>query len=138
MPLPVSVMSIMPWLFVEYMFTSIDPLPSMASTAFFMRFSITHSVRGADIFTGRGLLEGDTERVMRRDMRVAIYSAELIAMSFRSPGSIDGREPILENLAAMVERRVTSLFISATASLSIPMLSSSSIHAMREDIGVPS
>ena len=72
------------------------------------------------------------------DMRVAIYPEASEVMTLRSAGSIRGAEPILEKREAMVLSRFTSLFISATVSGSTPMSGSSSIHAMSDDMGVPS
>ncbi len=75
---------------------------------------------------------------MRREMRVDMYSDERFTMELRSSSSIDGREPIFEKRDAIVESRLTSLFISLTVSLSTPSPSSSSIQAISDDIGVPS
>lgn len=49
-----------------------------------------------------------------------------------------GVDPIFEKREAMVLKRFTSLFISARVSRSTPISGNSSIHAINEEIGVPS
>ena len=51
MPLPVSVTSTTAYLFSSNTFSVMVPSPPIASTAFFDRFSITHSKSEAFIFT---------------------------------------------------------------------------------------
>jgi len=103
-----------------------------------MRFSITHSKSGALRRTGSSSSQRHTESSIRDDMRVPIYDAACPITGFRFSTSICGRDPIFEKRLAMVLRRFTSLFISRTVSSSTPIACSSSIHAMRELMGVPS
>ncbi len=114
------------------------PLPSIASTAFFMRFSITHSNNGAHILTSSGSEASVTVNVMREEILVAIYDAAPAITLFTSAFSIFGRDPILENLDAIVLKRFTSLFISRTVSGSTPIDCNNSIQAISDEIGVPS
>ena len=109
-----------------------------AASAFFMRFSITHSNSGADAITGINPAQVFIVKAMREDIRDAIYDDARVTTSLRFSASICGFEPIFEKRDAIVLNRCTSLFISATVSASTPRLSISSIHAISDEIGVPS
>lgn len=70
MPLPVSVTSTTAFSPSIEVRMSIAPVPSIASTAFLIRFSMTHSTRGVDNCTCNGLLASVVVRRMLDDMRV--------------------------------------------------------------------
>ena len=70
-------------------------------------------------------------------MRARMYSKLLVTASLIITSSLSGIEPILEKRSAMVERRFTSLSISVTMLLSTPIDSSSCVHAMSDEMGVP-
>ena len=103
-----------------------------------MRFSITHSKSGALISTGNGVGQRFTVSRMREEMRVCIYEAARPTTVLRSSVSICGREPIFENREAIIDRRFTSFSISPTISRSTPISLRSCVHAISEDMGVPS
>ena len=67
-----------------------------------------------------------------------MYSRLDSTASLIDVSSLSGMEPILENLSAMVDRRFTSLSMSVTMLLSTPIVSSNWVHAMSEEMGVPS
>lgn len=138
MPLPVSLTLISAYRGVRDVVTVITPSAFMASTAFFMRFSITHSSSGALIETMRGCWHRLTFKAMRLDIRAAMYRVALDTAVFTSTGVMAGREPILPNRDAMVDSRFTSLSISSVTVGSMSRLFSSSIHAISDDMGVPS
>ena len=71
-PFPVSVTVTQARLPSVEVVTSIEPEPSMASTAFFIRFSMTHSKSGALMSTGNGCGDRLVVRLMRDDMRVCM------------------------------------------------------------------
>ncbi len=137
-PFPVSATSIHALRSERPVVTVMEPSASMASTAFLMRFSITHWKSESDRSTISGPWQQSTVRCMRDEMRVDIYDAASLTTVLRLAGSSVGFEPTFPNREAMVERRVTSLFISFTMSASTPSDSRSSIHAMSDEMGVPS
>ena len=113
----------------------------MASTAFLVRFSITHSNSDSEIFTGKSSAGKCRFTDTLPLMRDRIYSSERVMAALRYSSFSSGTEPILEKRSAMVERRFTSLSISAAASAvasaSPSERRSKSVHAISDEMGVP-
>ena len=145
MPLPVSSTSISTWVPRRRARRKMAPVRSIrASSAFLSKFSITHSKRMG--FRGSCMPGGssfDRRTVVRpeRAMRERTYS---VARSSKGPmgvGVSSGSEPILEKRSAMFCRWRTSSCMAAITCWSSGWgwrSRSSSIQAMRPEIGVPS
>ena len=111
----------------------------MASTAFLVRFSITHSNSDWQSITPQfSSFFRCRVSCTRLGMRLLIYSSEVSTASLINSNSLSGIEPIFEKRSAIFDRRFTSLSMSATIFLSTPIDSSSCVHAISDEIGVPS
>ena len=115
------------------------PSPCMASTAFLVRFSITHSKSDWHSITPQlrlwSTLMVSATRLL---MRERIYSMLDTTLSLMNASSISGFEPIFEKRSAITLRRCTSLSMSLTMSASTPSEWSICVHAISDEMGVPS
>ena len=109
----------------------------MASTAFFVRFSITQANRESFIKTNIGRSGKYVLIFTFEEIRVSMYpkAARMDSTIFVGTGS--GSEPILEKRSAIVCKRFTSLSISVNREGSISFVRKYSTQAISEDIGVP-
>ena len=136
-PFPVSAKSISTTFSLSSTFSEISPCPSMASTAFFVRFSITQANRESFIKTNIGRSGKYVLIFTFEEIRVSMYpkAARMDSTIFVGTGS--GSEPILEKRSAIVCKRFTSLSISVNREGSISFVRKYSTQAISEDIGVP-
>ena len=89
------------------------PSPLIASTAFLVRFSITHSKSDWQSITPQFCSSLKwSSRFTRLGMRLLIYSSEVCTASLMNSSSLSGIEPIFENRSAIFDRRFTSLSMS--------------------------
>ena len=138
MPLPVSATSMVfrPMLVPTLMV--MRPSPSMASTAFLQRFSMTHSNSCRFIIAVACSSSMFVSMMTLCDVRRSIYPTTFCITSARDSSLSSGVEPILEKRSAMSCSLLTSLSISGMSASSGYVSRSISTHAISDDIGVPS
>ena len=137
-PFPVSLTSTQILLSSSTILTVIVPGPPLiASTAFLHKFSITHSKRDAFILSHTSLSGKSLTKTTPCDVLRSIYSITCSKTSLRLVGTGSGREPIFEKRSEISCSRFTSLSISGINASSGYCSLSISVHAIREDIGVP-